>query len=331
MNIVNKILVCAAVIAGSQSVGATVVPADDVFVLYTPESPTFTMRQSYGGMYGMAAISLISPKEVTLNMDSEETVKLYYGETLIGEAGTKMTDGSGIANMSVSLMADDGLLEWETPNIWVIMFDDSRPQSMREVGDYSVVIPEGLFLYKEDSLGEKVLNYSLVAQIPDSFSHTVVPENGTEFTTSEPLEQITLTISGTARYVDVEGPVGALYDPEGNRVECTTYKPKVSGTKLTWTIEPAAADFVWSTGEYKFIIPAKSIYVNTSSDYAMAGNYPPQDIEMTYLVVAGKSKIPFESTFTYEVPSQPEFSYTTSYMYEVNNGQGMGAVVLSAP
>ncbi|MDE5552565.1 MAG: hypothetical protein K2I91_05120, partial [Muribaculaceae bacterium] len=153
MNIVNKILVCAAVIAGSQSVGATVVPADDVFVLYTPESPTFTMRQSYGGMYGMAAISLISPKEVTLNMDSEETVKLYYGETLIGEAGTKMTDGSGIANMSVSLMADDGLLEWETPNIWVIMFDDSRPQSMREVGDYSVVIPEGLFLYKEDSLG----------------------------------------------------------------------------------------------------------------------------------------------------------------------------------
>lgn len=331
MNIVKQILTCGALLCVSQGVSSAVVSAEELFALNTPATPSFTLRQSYGGMYGMAAISLFSPKEVQLNMDCEETVKLYYGEEMLTEVGVNSTGGCGIANMTVSLMSDDdGLIDWETPGIWVFMFDDSRPASMRSTGDYSVVIPEGLFTYGDDTVGGITLNYSLVAQIPDSFSHTITPESGTEFTLSEPLQQISISISGTARYVGVDGPVGGLYDPEGNKVECATYRPKVSGTTLTWTLQPAG-NYQWTVGEYKFIIPANSLYVNSNPDYAMSGNYPEEDIELSYIVSAGQPTIPFDSAFTYETPSQAEFSFSTSYRYEVNDGYGMGAVVLSGP
>ncbi|MDE6810970.1 MAG: hypothetical protein K2J15_01320 [Muribaculaceae bacterium] len=292
----TKYLLTGALLLSASMVSAEVIPAEKVLQLGTPISSEFTLRMSFGGAYGqafgMAAVSLDSAKGVTLNENCPDKVQLYYGDELLAEVGATESDNNGITNIGFSYASDDDPLNFEGHSTWLIMFDASAPAEYKRLGDYTLILPEDLFRYGEDTVGSMTLHYTMVDKINASWGYTVTPENGSEFTVTNPIPSVTVTATGNARMLDYNNPVGGLYDPEGNLMKFRSSYPTRSGASLIWDfIDPYTSKVEWTEGEYTFKLPAHSLYVNMQGMNFGQGNFPSEDINVLYILRDGTTRV----------------------------------------
>ncbi|MDE5772923.1 MAG: hypothetical protein K2H86_00515 [Muribaculaceae bacterium] len=297
----NKILL-STVFLFPLSLMAETVPFEEVFCLKTPSKSEFTLNQSYGGYhrspFGMAAIELGSLEGVIQNSESDAKAQLYYGDTLLAEAGNESGEYGGIINNTITFGAE-GLDDDDTPDFtysWLFMFDASMPQSCRQPGNYKVVIPEGLFIYNEMEVSGATLNYTLKdnqggGTVVEKFGYTISPEDGAGFKLSSPIDKVTMTVTGNVNFIDMDYGLapGALYSPEGIKMPFKKSFPTINKNTVTWDFvlktSPDEEDpITWIPGEYTFIIGANSFGVNQMLDDGEGGNFPEADIKVLYII-----------------------------------------------
>lgn len=283
---------------------AETVPFEEVFRLKTPSKSEFTLSQSYGGFrqsFGMAAIELASLTGVSQNFETDVKAQLYYGDTLLAEAGNETGEYGGIVNNTIVFGAE-GMTVADTEDFsfsWLFMFNASVPESFKQPGEYKVVIPEGLFLYNDMPVAAATLKYTLKesqgggGDVEDKFGYTISPETGTEFVLSNPLNKIVMTVTGNVQNIDMDYGLapGALYSPRGRKMPFKQRFPKINKNTVTWTyvLNPSQDEddddpIIWIPGEYTFIVEANSFGVNQYLEDGEPGNFPEKDIKVLYII-----------------------------------------------
>ena len=275
----------------------TVVPAvafEEAVQLFLPATNEVELKQTYGGMYGMpfgmAAIELSVGKNVSVDTKSSAKVQLLYNGAVIAEVGTGTPgdDGTGIHDTTPNIFADgDGVIDWNESKRYLIMFDSQASDKFKQPGEYSLVIPQGVFVTETLPVMAGQINYVLLADAVKEDGYSVSPEEGSLFGL-EGLPAITLTIENVSMLVDYEKNPAKLYGPDGELLKWASNYPTVkqpqqtkNGTAtLTWT--PSSA-IEWTKGTYSVVISANTIAIDAWAD-EVDPTFPSKDIVVTYIV-----------------------------------------------
>lgn len=302
----TKAFLGTAICAMSLSATAAVIPAASVIEMDTPAQTLVTKSSCYGAMlgqpFGMAAISLNCAKKVAPDVESPLLVSLYYGDKLVKSIGTTVDEknGCGVINGSIGAADDFDPSEWGTGNIWVLMFNVQAPEEYWQYGEYRVEIPEGFFILGDDVVGAMTLKYQFTDEAEEILGYTFTPEAGTEFTVTNPIKSVTLTVTGTQKmimdYADSPAKWSGLYNPAGEKLILADFFPGLDGQSITWNIkENPNYPIEWVDGVYTFRVLKEKIYVGRGAafgDYDEdPGNFPTEDIEVGYVIKDGNTAV----------------------------------------
>ena len=268
-----------------------------------PAAEECSLSETYGAMYnhpfGMAAIEISAAQGVTVNTECTEKVQLYYEGTLLAEVGTgtpdESGDGTGIYSTGIGGM-DDGVIEWGTTNTYMIMFNPAAPDQFKQLGKYTLKVPEGAFLLNEVPVAAGELNYTLVAD-KSSWDYSFTPEEGSSL---DGATSIVLTIDGV-QFVDAEKNCATLVDPEGNTVPWqSAYAGYADGKYNTvqWLIKTGFND--WKGGFYTFTLKAHTVAINGWAD-EIDPQFPEEDITILYNGATGVSLVGVDVADSYTV------------------------------
>lgn len=142
------------------------VPAlfDGTFTPYMPDSFKFTLDQSFemdqDEYAGMGVVMVNAPTGCAVNDASTAKVQLKYEGEVIAELGAKFDEENG-KGVSVDAAAQGD----EVKTTVTFAFDTTGDPELQELGQYTIVIPDGFFTINGDNLLGGELTYNLVEPV----------------------------------------------------------------------------------------------------------------------------------------------------------------------
>lgn len=255
-------------------------PVSQVFTLGTPAAYDVNNTNCYGAAQGhpmgMGCIELNTLEGINIVEDSEAKAELWYeGKFVANALGASFTGIMGAADPIETVFSNKVA-------IFFLNTNDEVTSAYTRTGEYTVKIPAGLFTYnnKPVAAGEFKFNYSTVEV---KWEATISPESDSEV--EDKLEGISIEFEG-ASSIDYDYGCCKLYGPDNNQI---TFYPSTAayiGTRgLKWTFgDPKAKPIEWVDGTYTVKFPAKSVYVNLQQGMVSEGNWPAEDLSITYVV-----------------------------------------------
>ncbi|MDE5552838.1 MAG: hypothetical protein K2I91_06515, partial [Muribaculaceae bacterium] len=113
---------------------------------------------------------------------------------------------------------------------------------------------------------------------------TITPANGTDFEGSISGE-IVLTVEG-ADYVTYDTAPASLTNDKGERVTAFNSTPAAKDNTITWSFYENSP-YLFVDGEYTLTIRKNTIGADMDAERTGEGNFPTEDITVTYLVHNG--------------------------------------------